>query len=471
MKIIAIIPIKHHSSRIPGKNYRIMNGKPLFYYILNTLQNCPSVSQIIVDTNSTPVIDAILKDFKNIVIYHRPQHLWGSDVSTNKLLTNIISTLNIEADIYLHTHATNPLLKSSTIEIAIQNFINSDKDSLFTVNELHTRLYDKNANAYNHNPDILIPTQNLDPIYEENSCLYLTPHKTLIKYGRRIGNNPYIYPIDKFEAQDIDWENDFILTEYIMKKMNKPDKTVLITGISMGIGKEIAKKFKNKNWTIIGIDKNLPEHNYVDYFFQYDITNPIFITNLKDELEKNNINKIDVIINNAASQVYKKLIDTDLDEWNMLHNCNVRPIYLLTIMLYPYLPKDGTGSIVNIASVHSIVTSEAVAAYAATKGAVLALTRAMALELIHDNIRVNAVLPGAIDTYMLRSGLDRGHSKNMDEKELINELCKKHSIGRIGKPNEIAESVYFLADHKKSSFIVGHGLVVDGGVTIRLSIE
>ena len=223
MKITAIIPIKHYSSRVPNKNYRLMNGKPLFHYILDTLTNCNKINEIIVDTNSQPVIDGIKSKYPNVKIYIRPKKLCGSDVSTNFLLFNLINDLKLESDLYIHTHTTNPLLKQKTIENAIVTFIeNIDKyDSLFTVNKLQTRLYDKNSKPYNHNPDKLIPTQNLEPIYEENSCLYIVPHKTLMKYHRRIGNKPYMYVTNKIESQDIDWEEDFTLTEFIMQKFSK----------------------------------------------------------------------------------------------------------------------------------------------------------------------------------------------------------------------------------------------------------
>ena len=126
----------------------------------------------------------------------------------------------------------------------------------------------------------------------------------------------------------------------------------------------------------------------------------------------------------------------------------------------------------NVSSVHAIATSANIAAYAASKGAMLALTRALAIELASNNIRVNAVLPGAVDTPMLHSGLSRGHLWGDNIVDLVEQLGSKHVIGRVGQPQEIAQAIYFLADQSRSSFMTGQeGLVVDGGATCRLSTE
>ncbi len=222
MKIYAIVPIKHNSSRVPGKNYRLMNGKPLYHYILETLLKSKYISKVLVDTNSPIIKEGLQKDFPSVVIYDRPEHLWPGDTSTNTLLMNIISDMNLDADLYVQTHTTNPLLKVETLDGAIDKFIESqDKyDSLFSVKTHHTRFYDSQGRDMNHNRFKLIPTQDLDPIYEENSCIYVFPKETLFKYEARIGPNALLYPIDEIESQDIDWENDFILTEQIMKYMN-----------------------------------------------------------------------------------------------------------------------------------------------------------------------------------------------------------------------------------------------------------
>jgi NAD(P)-dependent dehydrogenase (short-subunit alcohol dehydrogenase family) len=118
-----------------------------------------------------------------------------------------------------------------------------------------------------------------------------------------------------------------------------------------------------------------------------------------------------------------------------------------------------------------VATSANIAAYAASKGGLLALTRAMAIEFAADNIRVNAILPGAVDTPMLRAGLNRGHVGHGDMQERLDNLAAKTVNGRVGEPEEIARTIYFLADNTQSSFITGQALIADGGATARLSTE
>lgn len=220
-KIIAIIPIKHESKRVPGKNFRLMNGYPLFYWIINTLLKIDEISTIVIDTNSHIIFDNLSKYFKSdkIVIYSRPKHLWPGNTPTNDLLMNVINDLKLDADLYLQTHVTNPLLKEKTIKDAIYEFIekNNEYDSLFSVKTHHTRLYNKEGCDINHNRFVLIPTQDLDPIYEENSCIYIFSKEILEKYKARIGKNALLFPISDIESQDIDWENDFLITETLMK--------------------------------------------------------------------------------------------------------------------------------------------------------------------------------------------------------------------------------------------------------------
>lgn len=221
--VYAIVPIKHVSTRVPGKNYRLMDDKPLYWYVLSTLTKCKYINKIYVDTNSPIISEGVRKHFPNIIIYDRPESLCGNTVSTNDLLMNIINNLNLDADYYFQTHVTNPLLKQETIDDAIHFFIQHvDKyDSLFSAKVLKTRLYDKNFNDMNHNRFNLIPTQDLDPIYDENSCIYIFSKNTLFKNNSRIGPQAAIYVMDSIESTDIDYENDFILAEQLVKLKNK----------------------------------------------------------------------------------------------------------------------------------------------------------------------------------------------------------------------------------------------------------
>ena len=183
-----------------------------------------------------------------------------------------------------------------------------------------------------------------------------------------------------------------------------------------------------------------------------------------------NEKRLDALINNAAVQICKPIEETTIEDWDTIMASNVRAPFLLTREAIPLL-KTAKGAIVNVSSVHAIATSFGVAAYAASKGALMALTRALALELAPHGIRINAVLPGAVDTPMLHSGLNRGYVKGDSLEERIKKLGEKHVMKRIGKPAEIAYSILFLADGKLSSFITGQALVVDGGAIAKLSTE
>ncbi len=180
---------------------------------------------------------------------------------------------------------------------------------------------------------------------------------------------------------------------------------------------------------------------------------------------------LDVLVNNAAVQVAKPLVETTVEEWDAVMASNLRSVFLFVKLAHPLMKAAGGASIVNVSSVHAIQTSANIAAYAASKGGLLALTRAMAIEFAPDNIRVNAILPGAVDTPMLRAGLGRGHVGGGDVQERLDNLARKTVNGKVGQPEEIAHAIYFLADNEQSSFMTGQALVVDGGATARLSTE
>jgi CMP-N-acetylneuraminic acid synthetase len=186
-EIVALVPMRHHSQRVKGKNFRNLAGVPLFYYIIKTLQDCSEISQIVVDTDSEPVMDGLRKDFPEVTILERPQALRADDMSMNEVL--IFDTSQVEADFYIQTHSTNPLLKKETISKAINTFITNFPayDSLFSVTRIQTRLWDETGAAINHNPAVLLQTQDLAPVFEENSCLYIFKRNTLLKNRNRLG--------------------------------------------------------------------------------------------------------------------------------------------------------------------------------------------------------------------------------------------------------------------------------------------
>jgi CMP-N-acetylneuraminic acid synthetase len=219
--ITAIIPMRHSSERVKGKNYRSFNGKPLFHYITETLLNCPSITQVVIDTDSPTIMDYAKVNLPKVVILERPAHLRDGNIPMNDVLLNIVR--QVESDFYLQTHSTNPLLSSETIQEAIDFFLKNYPiyDSLFSVTRMQTRLWDGLARAVNHNPNILLRTQDLPPIYEENSCLYIFTKQILQERHNRIGNRPYLFEIDRKEAIDIDEEIDFLIAELAHKVLKQ----------------------------------------------------------------------------------------------------------------------------------------------------------------------------------------------------------------------------------------------------------
>ena len=217
IKIVALVPMRHHSQRVPEKNYRDLGGKPLFHHILITLLQVPEITGIYVDIDSLPVRAGIMELFPSIQVLDRPQELCADEISMNRIVAYDISV--IEADYYLQTHSTNPLLTQQTIARAINTFLENEGkyDSLFSVTRLQTRLYDKEGNAVNHDPSELIQTQDLPPLFEENSCLYMFTKQSLEKNQHRIGNSPYLFEIDPEEAWDIDTILDLKIVDYLMR--------------------------------------------------------------------------------------------------------------------------------------------------------------------------------------------------------------------------------------------------------------
>jgi CMP-N-acetylneuraminic acid synthetase len=220
-KLVALVPMRHHSQRVPGKNYRILAGKPLFHHIIETLLAVPEIDQIVVDTDSDPVMDGLRLDFPQIKIIQRPENLQADDVPMNDIL--IYDTNQAQADFYLQTHSTNPLLKPETVSRAIQVLLTDypTHDSLFSVTRLQTRLYFKDGRAINHDPAALIQTQNLPPVYEENSCLYLFTRENLLKRHHRIGERPMMFEINAEEAWDIDEELDFEICDFLLARVER----------------------------------------------------------------------------------------------------------------------------------------------------------------------------------------------------------------------------------------------------------
>lgn len=219
-KITALVPMKHHSERVKNKNFRQVGGKPLYHWILDSLSRSEYVGEIIINTDSDLIAEDASKNFK-VTILKRPEYLLGDMVSMAPLTKYDLS--QTDGDYFLQTHSTNPLLTTDTINKAIETYFSlKQHDSLFTVTPLKTRFYWQDGRAINHDPDNLIRTQDLPVIYEENSCIYIFSRKIFNSRGHRLGQNPYMMPIDRIEAIDIDDESDFLMAEhFINMKYNK----------------------------------------------------------------------------------------------------------------------------------------------------------------------------------------------------------------------------------------------------------
>jgi CMP-N-acetylneuraminic acid synthetase len=196
----------------------MLAGKPLFHHILETLISVPLIEEIAVDTDSPTIMDGLQKYFPNVRIINRPENLRADSVPMNDIL--LYDTSQVEADFYLQTHTTNPLLRRETVSRAIQTLLVDypNHDSLFSVTRLQTRLYDQDGKAINHDPSVLIQTQDLPPVYEENSCLYLFTRQNLLERHHRIGQKPMMFEMATDEAWDIDEELDFEICNFLMSR-------------------------------------------------------------------------------------------------------------------------------------------------------------------------------------------------------------------------------------------------------------
>ena len=224
MKIVALLPMKGNSERVPNKNLKNFAGKPLYHRVMETLINSKYVDKVIVNTDS----NAIKKDLKNhfeesVIVINRPQEIIGDFVSMNKVIECDMN--NVDADLYIQTHSTNPLLKKESLDAAIEKMISLKEselhDSIFSVTRLQTRLYNEDGRPFNHNPEKLLRTQDLEPLYEENSNFYIFTKDSFVESGgKRIGVKPFMFNIDKIEAVDIDEPQDFVIAEALYKLLS-----------------------------------------------------------------------------------------------------------------------------------------------------------------------------------------------------------------------------------------------------------
>ena len=246
-------------------------------------------------------------------------------------------------------------------------------------------------------------------------------------------------------------------------------RVAVVTGAAGGIGRACVTAFMEAGWDIAGIDRvDRPAGMPGRWYGRIDLG----VRSTTDRLRAffAEVGSFDALVNNAAVSLPKALVDTSDDEWATVLATNAAAPFVAMREAVPYLAKTG-GAIVNVASVHALATSVGVAAYAASKGALVALTRAAAQELGPSGVRANAVLPGAVDTAMLRDDMSSRGGEGAAGDDRLAEIASRTPLGRVGRPEEVASAIVFLADGERSSFITGQTLVVDGGVLARLASE
>ncbi len=247
-------------------------------------------------------------------------------------------------------------------------------------------------------------------------------------------------------------------------------KSVLITGVCGGIGEATARLFLASGWKVFGVDiVNGDIVTDLNEFWQGDVSDFDFWQGVvvpSDCFKEG----LDCLVNNAAVQVLGSIQETTIEEWDCVMAVNLKGPFVAIKTLVSSLSMR-RGAVVNVASVHANATSVGIAAYATSKGGLVAMTRAAALDLASQNIRVNAILPGAVSTDMLKQGLSREGLSDYGVEEGKNALAKKTPCGRVGKASEIAQSILFLAEEERSSFMTGQSLTVDGRVTVKLCTE
>jgi CMP-N-acetylneuraminic acid synthetase len=218
-QIKALVPMRATSVRVPNKNIRLLAGKPCFHWIVGALLKSQYIDEVIINTDS-PEIAQNARDNFNVTVLDRPDFLRGYDISIQPLIEYDLSQTS--GEYFLQTHSTNPLVKTETIDNAIEAFFFQNKhDALFSVTEIKQRFYSRDGRGINHDPSVLIPTQDLKPIYHENSCFYIFSRETNAKTKNRLGSNPMMFPIDRLEAGDIDDIEDFYWAEFLLKRKYK----------------------------------------------------------------------------------------------------------------------------------------------------------------------------------------------------------------------------------------------------------
>jgi CMP-N-acetylneuraminic acid synthetase len=212
-QVTAIVPMRHSSERVPGKNYRALGGIPLYRHVVQTLLRTPGVAEVIIDTDSDVIFEDAAKHHPEVKLVRRPEHLRDGHTPMNEVLAN--TAQHASQQVILQTHSTNPFVRAETFQAAIDRYFDdgSPVDSVFGVTRIQGRLWTESLQPVNHDPAVLARTQDLPPIYLENSCFYVFSKQTLAVTGNRLGASPGVVEVEALEAVDIDVESEFTLAE------------------------------------------------------------------------------------------------------------------------------------------------------------------------------------------------------------------------------------------------------------------
>jgi len=219
--VVAIVPMRHDSKRVPGKNYRSLGGRPLYHHIVDSLSAASGVSQVVIDTDSDQIWEDVERNYPEIRLLQRPVALADDMASAHEIVRNTVEQL--DALCYLQTHSTNPLITAATIDAAIEAFFAArpTHDSLFSVTPQYKRYYTAATEPINHDPLAIVRTQDLSPLLEENSCLYIFEREMILRRRMRIGERPLLFATPAEESIDIDDELDLVVAEAIFAQRSR----------------------------------------------------------------------------------------------------------------------------------------------------------------------------------------------------------------------------------------------------------
>ena len=220
INMVALVPMKKHSERVLNKNIKLLGNRPLFFHILQSLLASHYIKKVIINTDSERIAELAIGEFgKSVEIFWRPEELRGDFISMNKIIEYDLRDAEL-GQLFLQTHSTNPFLKTTTIDKAIEYYFeklaSGEADSIFSVTEIRSRLYNSDLQPLNHDLHELIRTQDLKPVYEENSNFYLFSKESFLKTKARIGQKPGGFTTEPLESIDIDTPEDWELAAYLV---------------------------------------------------------------------------------------------------------------------------------------------------------------------------------------------------------------------------------------------------------------